>query len=47
MFSLVSGIMIYIAVEELIPSSRQYGVDRSALIATLSGIILMPLTFIF
>jgi ZIP family zinc transporter len=47
MFSLVSGIMIYIAVEELIPSSRQYGFDRSALIATLSGIILMPLTFIF
>lgn len=45
-FSLVAGIMIYIAVEELIPSSRQYGHDRMALIATLTGIAAMPLTAI-
>lgn len=43
-FAAVAGIMIYITVEELIPSSRQYGHDREALWATLAGICLMPLT---
>lgn len=47
LFGVVSGIMIYIAVEELIPSSRQYGHDRSALWATFAGICLMPLTHLF
>jgi ZIP family zinc transporter len=47
MFAVVAGIMIYIAIEELIPSSRQYGYDRQALIATFAGICLMPLTFFF
>lgn len=46
LFALVAGIMIYIAVEELIPSSRQYGHDRQALLATFLGICLMPLTAI-
>jgi ZIP family zinc transporter len=45
-FSMVAGIMLYIAIEELIPSSRQYGHDREALIATFTGICLMPLTHI-
>lgn len=43
-FSIVTGIMLYIAIEELIPSSRQYGYDRQALFATFTGICLMPLT---
>ena len=43
-FSVVAGIMIYIAIEELIPSSRQYGHDRMALISTLTGVCIMPLT---
>lgn len=43
-FAAVAGIMIYITVEELIPSSRQYGHDREALLATFTGICLMPLT---
>lgn len=45
-FALISGIMIYISVEELIPSSRQYGHERLALFSTLAGICLMPLTHI-
>jgi len=45
-FAIVAGIMIYIAVEELIPSSRQYGHEKHALIATLLGVCLMPLTHI-
>jgi ZIP family zinc transporter len=44
--ALVTGIMIYISIEELIPSSRQYGHDREALVSTLIGICLMPLTHI-
>ena len=44
LFGAVAGIMVYIAVEELIPSSRQYGHDRAALWATLAGICVMPLT---
>ncbi len=44
LFGLVAGIMVYISIEELIPSSRQYGHDRDGLIATFLGICLMPLT---
>ena len=43
-FASVAGIMTYITVEELIPSSRQYGHDRDALLATFCGICLMPVT---
>ena len=46
LFATISGIMIYISVEELIPSSRQYGHERLALFATLAGICLMPLTHV-
>ena len=45
-FGIVSGIMLYIAIEELIPSSRQYGHDRHALIATFSGLCMMMLTHV-
>lgn len=45
-FAVVAGIMLYIAIEELIPSSRQYGYDRHALIATFAGICIMPLSHI-
>jgi len=46
-FALITGIMLYISVEELIPSSRQYGYKRLALISTFAGICMMPLTNIF
>ncbi|HHW08165.1 MAG TPA: zinc transporter ZupT [Clostridia bacterium] len=46
-FAVVAGIMLYIAIEELIPSSRQYGFNRLALIATFVGICVMPLSYIF
>ena len=44
LFGAVAGIMVYISVEELIPSSRQYGHDRAGLLATFAGVCLMPLT---
>ena len=46
-FAIVAGIMIYICIEELIPSSRQYGHPRLALFATFAGIIIMPLSHVF
>ncbi len=45
-FGVVAGIMLYIAIEELIPSSRQYGFTRLALTATFAGICMMPLTHV-
>ncbi len=46
-FGLISGIMLYIAIEELLPSSRDYGYPRLALWAAFAGICLMPLTLMF
>ena len=46
-FALVAGIMLYISLEELLPSSRQYGHQRLALISTFVGICIMPLSHIF
>ena len=46
-FGVVSGIMIYIAVDDLRPSSRKYGYDKIALFFTLLGICIMPLTKLF
>ena len=46
-FGVVAGIMIFIAIDDLIPSSRKYGYDKIALIFTLLGICIMPLTKLF
>jgi ZIP family zinc transporter len=46
-FGIVAGIMIYIAIDDLIPSSRKYGYDKIALFFTLLGICIMPLTKLF
>jgi ZIP family zinc transporter len=46
-FALIAGMMIYIAIEELLPSSRQYGHKKSALVSAFAGICLMPLSDIF
>lgn len=46
-FGIISGIMLYIALEELLPSSRNYGYPRIALWSAFAGICLMPLTLMF
>ena len=43
-FAVVAGIMIYISFEELIPTSRQYGYSRLALLSSFAGICIMPLS---
>jgi len=47
LFAVVSGIMLYVSIEELIPSSRQYGHNTNALVATFMGICIMLLTQVF
>ena len=45
-FAIICGIMLYIAIEELMPVSRSYGHARLALASTFIGICIMPLTHI-
>ena len=44
LFAMVAGIMLYIAFEELLPSSRQYGHDRLALWSLFAGVCVMPIS---
>ncbi|MDR1117375.1 MAG: zinc transporter ZupT [Oscillospiraceae bacterium] len=46
-FGIVSGVLLYIALEELLPAARNRGYDRHALVAVFAGICLMPLTHAF
>lgn len=43
-FAVVSGIMLYISLDELIPSSRKYGHPRLSMASIFLGISIMPLT---
>ena len=46
-FAIVAGIMIYITFEELVPSSREHGYEKQALLSTIFGILLMLTAGIF
>ncbi len=46
-FGVTAGIMLYIAIEEMLPSSRQYGFPKAALMGTFIGITMMPLVHLF
>lgn len=43
-FAIVAGIMLYISIDELIPSSRKYGYVKLSLLSIFLGIALMPIT---
>lgn len=45
-FAMVAGMMLYIALEELLPTARSYGHPQKALAALFVGICLMPLTHV-
>lgn len=47
MFAVVAGFLLFIALYELYPASRNYGRGRSGVIAMFAGVILMPLTHLF
>ena len=46
-FAVVCGIMIYISLDELIPSSRKYGYTRLSVASIFLGISIMPTTHLF
>lgn len=46
-FAIVSGIMLYIAFEELIPESRSYGYNFIYLFSLVLGICIIPLSHLF
>lgn len=46
-FSIVSGIMLYLSFSELIPTSLKYGTKRTFIFGIFLGILLIPLTHIF
>ena len=46
-FAVVCGIMIYISLDELIPSSRKYGYTRLSVASIFLGICIMPITHLF
>jgi ZIP family zinc transporter len=45
-FGVVAGIMIYISFDELLPSSRRYGDDHTALAGVVAGMFLMALSLL-
>lgn len=45
-FAAVAGIMVYISLDELLPTSRAYGKGHDCLIGLISGMIIMALSLI-
>lgn len=45
-FGVVAGIMIYISLDELLPSSRRYGNDHTALGGVVIGMLVMALSLV-
>ena len=45
-FGLVAGIMVYISFDELLPSSRRYGDDHTALGGVVAGMFVMALSLV-
>ncbi len=46
MFAAVAGIMVYISLDELLPTSRSYGKGHDSLYGLLSGMIVMALSLL-
>ena len=46
MFSAVAGIMVYISVDELLPSAREYGHHHLSIYGLITGMIIMAISFI-
>jgi ZIP family zinc transporter len=46
-FGMISGIMVYISIEELIPMSREYDKGNSMIFGAISGIAIMAISLIF
>ncbi|MDD2520884.1 MAG: ZIP family metal transporter, partial [Kiritimatiellae bacterium] len=46
LFGLVAGIMVYISVDELLPTSRAYGKGHDSLLGLIGGMAVMALSLL-
>ncbi len=46
-FAAVSGIMVYISLDELLPSAREYGEHHTAMLGLVSGMMIMAVSLLF
>jgi ZIP family zinc transporter len=46
MFAGVAGIMVYISIDELIPTSQAYGKGHDSLIGLIGGMVVMALSLL-
>lgn len=46
-FALVSGIMVYISLDELLPASREYGEEHLSIYGIIAGMMIMAVSMIF
>ena len=45
-FAAVAGIMVYISLDELLPSAREYGEHHISIYGTISGMIVMAVSLL-
>lgn len=46
LFGLISGIMVFIAIEELLPMAREYEKSKITIISTISGMLIMAISLL-
>ena len=45
-FSAVAGIMVYISIDELLPTSRAYGKGHDSIFGVMAGMLVMALSLL-
>ena len=45
-FALVAGIMVYISLDELLPSSRAYGKGHDSILGLVAGMLMMCISLL-
>lgn len=46
LFAAVAGIMVFISLDELLPTAREYGQPHSAIYGLIAGMMVMAVSFI-
>jgi len=46
LFGMMAGIMVYISIDELLPTSRAYGKGHDSLFGLLAGMVVMALSLL-
>jgi len=46
LFAMVAGIMVYISIDELLPTSRRYGKEHQEIYGFIGGMIVMSISLL-